>query len=266
MKPIENTEIPMKNNRLQDIENYIVNKQSVTLKELSSHFGICMNTVRKYVDELAKKPYIVKMYGGVRLDNSACIFYSDHDRTVASPDGKDRIARLAASYIEENDIVFIDSGTTTKQIPHYIPDSLHCTVITHSCHIIEACVPRSNITLITLPGVFYSRTYSFVDISSTEYLKNLNFRKAFMSSTGFSLENGATNSAPLECFIKSTASEYAQQVFLLADHKKIGVSSLLTHIPTERIHYLLTDEEVPNAYRQAFLKNGNQVVVADTAL
>ena len=237
----------MKNNRLQDIENYIVNKQSVTLKELSSHFGICMNTVRKYVDELAKKPYIVKMYGGVRLDNSACIFYSDHDRTVASPDGKDRIARLAASYIEENDIVFIDSGTTTKQIPHYIPDSLHCT-------------------LITLPGVFYSRTYSFVDISSTEYLKNLNFRKAFMSSTGFSLENGATNSAPLECFIKSTASEYAQQVFLLADHKKIGVSSLLTHIPTERIHYLLTDEEVPNAYRQAFLKNGNQVVVADAAL
>lgn len=252
----------MKDARLRDMENYIVNKQTVTLKELSGTFNICMNTVRKYVDELAKKPYINKVYGGVTVDNSACTFYTDADRAAASPDGKDRIARLAASYIVQDDIVFIDSGTTTKQIPRYIPDAVHCTVITHSCHIIEACIRKPNITLIVLPGVFYQRAYAFVDTFSTEYLKSLNFKKAFMASTGFSLERGATNSTPLECYIKSTASECAEEIFLLADHKKIGVSSLLTYAPTDRIHNLLTDEEVPEEYYEVFDKNGNQIVVA----
>lgn len=252
----------MKDSRLRDMENYIVNKQTVTLKELSSKFNICMNTVRKYVDELAKKPYINKIYGGVTVDNSACVFYTDADRAVASPDGKDRIARLAASYISSDDIVFIDSGTTTKQIPNYIPDTVCCTVITHSCHIIEACIRKPNITLIVLPGVFYQRSYSFVDTFSTEYLKSLNFKKAFMSSTGFSLERGATNSTPLECYIKSTASECAQDIYLLADHKKIGISSLLTYAPTERIHHLLTDEKVPAEYYEVFGNNGNQIVIA----
>lgn len=252
----------MKDTRLRDMENYIVNKQTVTLKELSSKFNICMNTVRKYVDELAKKPYINKIYGGVTIDNSACTFYSDDDRAVNSPDGKDRIARLAASHIQPDDIVFIDSGTTTKQIPHYIPSSLHCTVITHSCHIIEACMKMPNITLIALPGVFYSRSYSFVDTFSPEYLKALNFKKAFMASTGFSLESGATNSTPLECYIKSTAAESAQEVFLLVDHSKIGISSLLTYAHTERIHYLVTDEEVPEEYYTVFQKNSNQILIA----
>lgn len=253
----------MKNKRLQDMENYIVNNQSVTLKELSSTFNICMNTVRKYVDELAQKPYIIKVYGGVKVDNSACIFYSDDDRAVASPDGKDRIARLAASYIAENDIVFIDSGTTTKQIPKYIPDTLNCTIITHSFHIINSCIQRPNITLISLPGVFYQRSYAFVDTYSPEYLKGLNFQKAFMASTGFSLESGATNSTPLECYIKSTAAECAQEVFLLVDHKKIGVSSLLTYISTEKINYLLTDTDVSQEYHDAFHKYGNQIIIAD---
>ncbi len=252
----------MKDSRLRDMENYIVNKQTVTLKELSSKFNICMNTVRKYVDELSKKPYINKVYGGVTVDNSACAFSSDADRAVASPDGKARIARLAASCIDQDDIVFIDSGTTTKLIPDYIPDTIHCTVITHSCHIIEACIRKPNITLIALPGVFYQRSYSFVDTFSTEYLKSLNFNKAFMSSSGFSLERGATNSTPLECYIKSTASECAQNVYLLVDHKKIGISALLTYIPTEQVHYLLTDENPPEEYFQVFKKNGNKIMIA----
>lgn len=253
----------MKDKRLQDMENYIVNKHSVTLKELSGVFNICLNTVRKYVDELDKKPYIIKVYGGVKVDNSACTFYSDDDRAVSSPDGKDRIARLAASFIKPDDIIFIDSGTTTKHIPRYIPDSVCCTIITHSCHIIEACIKKPNVTLITLPGVFYLRSYSFVDTFSPEYLKLLNFKKAFMASTGFSIESGATNSTPLECYIKSTAAESAQEIFLLADHEKIGVSSLLTYAATEKINYLITDAEVSKEYVDTFRKNGNQIMIAE---
>lgn len=253
----------MKDKRLQDMENYIVNKQSVSLKELSETFSVCMNTIRKYVDELSKKPYIIKVYGGVKVDNSALTFCSDIDRAAANPDSKEKLARLAASFIADNDIIFIDSGTTTKHIPDYIPGDLHCTIITHSWHIINACIKMPNITLITLPGVFYTRTCSFVDSFSTEYLKSLNYQKAFMASTGFSLESGVTNSTPLECYIKSTAAECAQEVYLLASHSKIGLSSLLTYAPVERINCLLTDAKVPQEYYDTFRKYGNRIVTLD---
>lgn len=252
----------MNNTLLSDMENYIVNKQSVTLTELCEHFNVCMNTVRKYANILAQKPYITKFYGGIRVDDSACTFIFPDTRSTSNPDKKECIARKAASFIEDGDIIFIDSGTTTRHIPKFIPQDLQCTIITQSFYIIEACIQMPNITLITLPGIFYIRSYAFVDTYSTDYLKSLNFKKAFMGCTGFSLENGATNSTPLECFIKSAAIETAKEIYLLADHSKIDVSSLLTYATAQQVTNLVTDQEPPSRYYEAFSKNGQKIQLA----
>lgn len=254
----------MNNTLLDDMENYVVNRQSATLTELSEHFKVCMNTVRKYANILAQKEYITKYYGGIRVDDSACTPISSDARSTSNVSSKECIARKAASFIQSGDILFIDSGTTTRGIPKYIPQNLQCTIITQSFYIIETCVKMPNIQLIVLPGLFYSRSYAFVDTISSEFLKSFNFTKAFMGCTGFSLEKGATNSTPLECFIKSAAIETATEIFLLADHSKINVSSLLTYAKAEQITHLITDQEPPESYTDAFARNGQTIHLSDS--
>ena len=36
--------------------------------------------------------------------------------------------------------------------------------------------------------------------------------------------------------------------FVLADHSKFGIFSLMTYCPLEKIHYILTDQPVPEEY------------------
>ena len=45
---------------------------------------------------------------------------------------KQQIGKVAASLLEEQDVIFIDSGTTACQIIPFMNVDMHLTVITHS--------------------------------------------------------------------------------------------------------------------------------------
>ena len=61
--------------------------------------------------------------------------------------------------------------------------------------------------------------------------------------------------------IKSIAAQKAEEIFLLADHSKIGHSTLMTYCPTSRINTLITDQPLNDEYEETFQKYGNQIVI-----
>ena len=48
---------------------------------------------------------------------------------------------------------------------------------------------------------------------------------------------------------------------MLADHSKIGHSTLMTYCPTSRINTLITDQPLNDEYEETFQKYGNQIVI-----
>ena len=55
----------MKSFRLRRMEQYILEKENVSMEELCEEFDMSMNTVRMDVAELVKKGSVKKVYGGV---------------------------------------------------------------------------------------------------------------------------------------------------------------------------------------------------------
>ena len=55
----------MRAERLNEMEQYILGKETVSLDDLCSQFDISMNTVRRDVAELLDRGNIRKVYGGV---------------------------------------------------------------------------------------------------------------------------------------------------------------------------------------------------------
>ena len=55
----------MKDNRIKEMQEYILLHQSVSLKELCDTFNVSMNTVRRYINEITADSAIKKVYGGV---------------------------------------------------------------------------------------------------------------------------------------------------------------------------------------------------------
>lgn len=69
-----------------------------------------------------------------------------------------------------------------------------------------------------------------------------------MACTGLSMENGLTNASEEEYRVKEAVTANSMERFVLADHSKFGIFSLMTYCPLEKIHYILTDQPVPEEY------------------
>lgn len=240
----------MKEKRLDSLEQYILENRSVTIDNICDTYRISKNTVRRDLDELIKRGTVMKVYGGVKaLENTAVKtpLSSFEERHVAHMQEKDHICKLAAGLVENGDIIFIDTGTTCTNMVEYIKN-ISCTIITNSLQIATSVVPYKKLNLIILPGRLSRETLSFVGIDTIENLKVFNIDKAFMASTGVTIENGLTNASPEEYSIKKTVVQNSSQRYLLADYSKFGRTALRTYCRLTDVNGIITDQEPPEKY------------------
>ncbi|TWD97491.1 DeoR family transcriptional regulator [Neobacillus bataviensis] len=250
----------IKEKRIKKIQEYVLEHQSASLDELVKVFDVSKNTIRRDVQELVDRGELKKVYGGVSSIHKK--LESFQERSVRNQEQKGLIAKKAASFIEDGDFIFIDSGTTTIEMFEYLKEK-HLTIFTNNIDLIVSAIPHEKINVISIGGMLERKTSSFVNPQNMDLLKDYNIKKAFMASTGISLSNGVTNASPLESELKKTIVSRSSEVYLLVDHDKFDKYGLMTYCSLDDIDYLVTDK-VPNDTYQEYAKNHNiQLVLAD---
>ncbi len=251
----------MRNTRLEQMEEYILQMDSVSMEALQEHFDTSMNTVRRDVALLIKKGTVEKVYGGVCARKAEQLTPFDV-RTIKHQEAKMLIARKAAQFIEDGDTIFLDSGTTTLHMVQNLAKLQNITIITHNLHAIMAAMPYSNLTIISLPGQLHRKTSSFTGLETVRFLKAYNIKTAFMAATGLSLSGGVTNSSPLEYELKITAMERSTKSYLLLDSHKFGETAMMTYAQPSSFAGVITETE-PNAeYIHALNDAGAKLILA----
>jgi len=254
----------MKADRILEMERYILAKDAVTMDELREHFDISMNTVRRDVVELLKRGTVEKVYGGVCARRHEQTLTPYEVRRRGSEEAKAAIGKRAAALVEDGDIIFIDSGTTTLHMIDHLADRRELTIITNNLEAINRALPHENITIIALPGQVRRKTRSFTGDDAVSYLRRFNVSIAFMASTGLS-SHGVTNSSPMEYEIKKCAVAGAETTVLLLSRSKFGVTGLMTFAQPEDFDVLVTDE-APDAEQLQYLAGKKiTLIVADEA-
>jgi len=74
---------------------------------------------------------------------------------------KERVGKLAASFIKDGDTIILDSGTTTKYIVPNIT-AKNVTIITNSLNIAYELSNNSNFEVIVTGGLLRTRTQALV--------------------------------------------------------------------------------------------------------
>lgn len=241
----------MKEKRIDSLEQYILENRSVTIDNICETYNISKNTVRRDLDELVERGTIVKVYGGAKAADAVppkTPLSSFEERHIAHMREKDYICRLAANMVSDGDIIYIDTGTTCVNIVEYLKNT-KCTIITNSLQIASSAVPYQSLDVIMLPGKLKRETLSFVGIEAIENLKIYNIDKAFMASTGVTIENGLTNASSEEYSIKKTVVESSTYLYLLADYTKFGRTALHTYCSLSMVNSIITDQAPPEKYR-----------------
>lgn len=245
----------MKENRIQELKNYIMANERASLDDLCTLFNVSKNTMRRDINELEKQAIIKKVYGGIVLNDKKTTepFESREEKNITS---KQIIAKLASQIVQDGDIIYIDSGTTTMHMIPHLAEIRNLTIITNNLNVIMGSLPYPNLNVLCTGGVLFRTTNSFVDMDAVNSLKKFNISKAFMASTGISITKGITNSSSFEYDIKRYMVENCDTVIVLADDTKLGRVSLTTYCELKDIHVFITNE-LPGSEFVDFFESNN---------
>lgn len=253
----------MRISRIKDLEQHILKKQHVTLDQLCETFQISKSTLRRDIDNLCKHGVIRKIYGGVTVNTPENGRPPFQDRIVKNPEEKRRVALKASELVNDGDIIFIDSGTTTQYMIDYLLKKENITIVTNNLAIINGAVPHKTITLVGLSGVFDRRLNAFAGASAAMVLQQYNVTKAFMATAGFSTTSGVTHSFYAESEVKALAVQRSREVILLADSSKAGAVSLYTYCTFDQVNTLISDRKLGAEYMEIVSRFGGRFMLAE---
>ncbi|WEG72417.1 DeoR/GlpR family DNA-binding transcription regulator [Vagococcus intermedius] len=242
----------MKSKRIDEIEKMVLKLETVSIEELCDEFDVSKNTIRRDINELVERDVIEKVYGGIKAKRLPLVSYEKRDDFHREQ--KRNIAEFASSLIKEGDVIYIDSGTTAAQIPTFLDKDIDCTIITNNFDVVEVCSEFHNANLFVIGSLYNYKTRSFVELDTSAELVNFNINKAFMAATGLTIDNGLTNSDPLEYEMKKKICQNSTEIIAVVDESKFNKSTLLTYCPLSSVNHIISSDNIADRYKEFFIK------------
>ncbi|MEG2177242.1 MAG: DeoR/GlpR family DNA-binding transcription regulator [Oscillibacter sp.] len=240
------------------IEQELWKHGSVLLPDLSKLLDCSEETIRRDMKELEAVGKLTRTHGGAYLQEKYDKSYSAKLRKSFYQDEKNRMAQQALHYVQENDVIFLDSSTTCLALAEaLLEEKVSVTIITNSLLICNLCNENSNnLNLICLGGTFRRRTASFIGYHTTDILSHYHADKAFISCPKITLEQGLSDNHLNEARVREAMLQYAQERILLMDHTKFGPCANILFPGMETANAILTDEKLPPEW-EAFARHKN---------
>jgi DeoR family fructose operon transcriptional repressor len=178
---------------------------------------------------------------------------------------RNAIGKSAAQFVNAGDTIILDAGTTTAYLARALQGRENITVITNSLRVLAELKDEAGITLVSSGGIVRRESQALVDSRAEAAFQHLRVDKAFVSTTGLSLEFGLSNTNMAEAAVKRAMIAAARETILLADSSKLGVESLVRIAPIEKVSHLITDSAISSRYRLALAQKDITVTIAEEA-
>lgn len=180
-------------------------------------FDVSNITIRRDTDKLENMGLINKILGGVEIkDNKMDIDYDI--RSKKNLPQKKTIAKKASKFLQNNSLIFLDSGTTIYEIIPYLKNR-NIKVVTNSYMHINALLDNG-IDFIILGGKVKKLTKAIIGVVAIKQMQSFNFDISFIGANGVDKEKGYTTPDIDEAEIKRIAIEKSKKAYILADESK----------------------------------------------
>ncbi|WP_027093921.1 DeoR/GlpR family DNA-binding transcription regulator [Cohnella thermotolerans] len=249
--------------RKRKIAEYVQQKNRASVPELASLLQVSESTIRRDLRDLEEAKQLRRTHGGaVALqiaDNVEPSFIEKEDRYRRQ---KERIARAALGLVEENDTIFLDSGTTTYELAKLLKSFGRLTVVTNSTMVLEELRNLPQIELLMTGGTLRHQTQAMVGPIADRTIASIHVDKLFLATNGIDPAGGLTTPNLIEAATKRCMIQAAEKVILLCDHSKFGKVAFAKFADLTEIHHCVIDEGLPADAAAELESEGIQVTLA----
>ena len=235
--------------RRNQIVEILKRNPQVHVDELAKRLDVSVITIRRDLQYLEENNLVTRFYGGAKAT----------EETVGKMDDvtiyRDLIAKYAATLIENEDTIFINTSSNALHMIQYI-DRENVTVITNNGKAINH-EKGDGVSIILTGGELRYPKEAMVGDFAVRNLQNIFAKKAFVGCSGISSLTGMTTEIANEVNVNQLMIEHAtQEVYILADHTKIGRNSSFTSCGIHMVKHLITDEMAPEEELELLRENG----------
>lgn len=242
------------NNRREEILELINENGSALVEDLAERFGVSNMTIRRDLEWLEMEDEIVRVYGGAVKHKR----YSSRDHQM---NAKEFTARFAATLVEDNDTIFINSSTTALAVLKYVTKK-NITVITNNTRIMELDWDDSFKVILT-GGEIRTERDAMVGEMVIKNISDVMASKSFIGCSGFTTKMGVTTRDFNQVAVNRTMFDNTMgEAYIICDSSKIGVNSNFTSIPTSAVTTVITDKGISEADKKSLEAKNIRVLVA----
>ena len=221
----------LKTERKQLILEELQEHHVVSLEKLVALLETSESTVRRDLDELEAENKLRRIHGGAELPHSLQQEESIQEKSVKNLQEKKLLAHKAVSLIKEQDVIFIDAGTTTAFLIKELSNK-DITVVTNSIHHAVQLVEKQ-IPTVMVGGSVKMTTDASIGGVALNQINQLHFDRAFIGMNGVD-ENYYTTPDMEEGAIKRAIIDNAKQTYVLVDASKVGQTCFAKVAPLKR--------------------------------
>jgi DeoR family fructose operon transcriptional repressor len=194
----------------------------VTVKFLSGELHYSNATINRDLNFLEKQKLIRRTYGGVEIEEgvNARLPFRYH----LHKSEKLKIAKKAAEFVEDEDVIFIDASTTSEYMAEYIADK-KVSVITNNMTLATQ-LGKISIPVVCLGGKIVEMPSMLGGEDTIENARKYKANKMFFSTGSFS-ESGEITDTETYRALHLVMAENSEKIYFLADEEKLKANKYL---------------------------------------
>ena len=236
------------------IINHLKIHKSISIADAIRITDSSESTVRRVFRRLEQTGDYLRYYGGIRLasdDSADNDYYYEHteNRNIGA---KLNIATLALTLVQNNDEIYLDSGTTLARFAAKLAEALDKKEL-RDVHIFTNSLvnlnllKHHNVTLIG--GKFRELRKDFHGYTAEEAIKSLHFKKCFLGADAYSTQDGFTTTDFSTARLNELVLERSEEKYVLMDSSKFFLSSIVSYsrriMPNKIVTEAYPDQSYP---------------------
>lgn len=238
----------------------LARRGAVSVQELADLLDASPATIRRDISELDDRGSAVRTHGGVTLRGGNEELPYDAKVMAFLPE-KRRIAAAAAAMLSPSLAVGVGGGTTVMQMIGAIKRmKLH--VVTTAINVALELRDAPDIDVLLTGGTLRSRTAEMVGHVAERTLQDFNLDLAIIGIDGIHPTAGLTTYDTAEAYVNRVMLGRAREVWVLADHSKIGQVRPAIVAGANQVDVLITDIDAPARLTDELAATGIRIVRA----
>jgi DeoR/GlpR family transcriptional regulator of sugar metabolism len=233
--------------RHEEIIELIQLNGKVKVSELSQKYNISEVSIRKDLEALEAQGHLTRIHGGAVGMNKLYVNMDLTERFKTNAAAKRALAELAAKFIDDNDTIMMNAGTTLAYVLRALRGKKNISIVTNSVQNATEAALFPSFNVILLGGELDSKYQFTYGQDAIRQLENYHATKCILSVDGISAESGLTLYYSNEAQLARKMIECSDVTIVAADSSKLGKNVFARITDAAKTDFLLTNRS-DNSY------------------